>query len=160
MLGINNNNIKKKLLQVRKLTLTKDIHVCRNSEKTMLQVKKISADNTANAVEINAFVINKTRTGSCERGLSDLIVVMGGPIKPDADIAPQLTSEKMSYLQHLEIVAVRAGRENHFAKVCMQKEKIQRKKSIQAGNTIYRLNRDYRTGPKRERYHHDGTRSL
>ena len=26
----------------------------------------------------------------------------------------------------------KCGRENHFAKVCMQKEKIQRKKSVQA----------------------------
>ena len=104
LLGINNNNIQKKLLQDRKLTLAKAIDVCRSSEKTKLQVKKISADNTANAVEINAFVNNKTGTGSRERGLSDLIGVMGGPIKPDADMALQLTSEKMSYLQPLEIV--------------------------------------------------------
>ena len=82
MLGINNNNIQKKLLQDRKLTLTKTIDVCRCSDKTKPQLKKISADNTANVVEINAFVNNKTGTGSRERGLSDLIGVMGAESNP------------------------------------------------------------------------------
>ena len=94
-------------------------------------MKKISADNTANAVEINAFVNNKTGTGSRERGLSDLIAVMGGPIKPDADIALQLTSEKMSYLQHLEIVAIRAAE-----KTTLRKSACKRRKS--SGRNQYR----------------------
>ena len=68
VLGINNNNIQKKLLQDRKLTLTKAIHICRSSEKTKQQVKTISADNATNEAEINAFVNNKSGTGSQERG--------------------------------------------------------------------------------------------
>ena len=68
MLGINNNNIQKKLLQDRKLTLAKAIDICRSSEKTKQQVKKISADIATNEAEINAFVNNKIGAGSRDRG--------------------------------------------------------------------------------------------
>ena len=132
VLGIDNNNIQKKLLQDRKLTLTKAIDICRSSEKTKQQVKEISADNAANEAEINAFVNNKTEAGSRERGVSEWIGEMGDLTKSDADIAVQPTSEKKELCPAFGSRCNKCGRENHFAKVCMQKEKIQRKKSVRA----------------------------
>ena len=97
-------------------------------------MKEISVDNTVNAVEINACVNDGTR--SRERGLSDLIGVMGGPIKPDADIALQLTSEKMSFgnrYQHLEIVTIRAGEKTTLPKsVCKRRKSSGRNQYRQA----------------------------
>ena len=63
VIGINDNATQKKLLQDRKLTLTKAIDICRSSETTKKQVKKIQANSEANEGEINAIVNNKTETG-------------------------------------------------------------------------------------------------
>ena len=68
VIGINDNATKKKLLQDRKLTLTKAIDICRSSETTKKQVKKIQANSEANEGEINAIVNNKTETGSTRTG--------------------------------------------------------------------------------------------
>ena len=115
MLGINNNNIRKKLLQDRKLTLTKAIDICRSSEKTKQQVKNISADNATNEAEINAEV---------ERGgVSEWIGEMGDLTKSDADIAVQPTSEKRSYVQHLEVVAISAAEKTILRKSACEKRK-------------------------------------
>jgi hypothetical protein len=60
VIGINDNATQKKLLQDRKLTLTNAIDICRSSETTKKQVKKIQANSEANEGEINAIVNNKT----------------------------------------------------------------------------------------------------
>ena len=71
VIGINDNATQKKLLQDRKLTLTKAIDICRSSETTKKQVKKIQANSEANEGEINAIVNNKTETGSTGTGRRD-----------------------------------------------------------------------------------------
>ena len=45
VIGINNNALQKKLLQDRNLTLAKAIDICRSSESTKQQVKKIHAND-------------------------------------------------------------------------------------------------------------------
>ena len=51
VIGINDNATQKKLLQDRKLTLTKAIDICRSSETTKKQVKKIQANSEANQTQ-------------------------------------------------------------------------------------------------------------
>ena len=72
VIGINNNSLQKKLLQDRNLTLAKAIDICRSSESTKQQVKKIHAndDQAASKAEINAMFTNanKTQTGRRDGG--------------------------------------------------------------------------------------------
>ena len=132
VLGINNNNIQKKLLQDRKLTLTKAIDICRSSEKTKQQVKNISADNATNEAEINAFVNNKTEAGSRERGRVGVDRRDGGPNQIRCRYCGTTHQRKKELCPAFGSRCNKCGRENHFAKVCMRKEKIQRKKSVRA----------------------------
>ena len=74
-------------MQDRKLTLTKAIDICRSSETTKKQAKKIQANSEANEGEINDIVNNKTKPEAQEpeaqepedamTGVSDLIGVTG-----------------------------------------------------------------------------------
>ena len=132
VLRINNNNIQKKLLQDRKLTLTKAIDICRSSEKTKQQVKNISADNATNEAEINAFVNNKTEAGSRERGRVGVDRRDGGPNQIRCRYCSTTHQRKKELCPAFGSRCNKCGRENHFAKVCMRKEKIQRKKSVRA----------------------------
>ena len=72
VIGINNNALQKKLQQDRNLTLAKAIDICRSSESTKQQVKKIHADDdqAASEAEINAMFTNanKTQTGRRDGG--------------------------------------------------------------------------------------------
>ena len=132
VLGINSNNIQKKLLQDRKLTLAKAIDICRSSEKTKQQVKKISADNATNEAEINAFVNSKTGAGSRERGRVGLDRRDGGTNQIRCRYCGTTHQRRKELCPAFGSRCNKCGRENHFANVCMQKEKIQLKKSLQA----------------------------
>ena len=132
VLGFNNNDIQKKLLQDRKLTLTKAIDICRSSEKTKQQVKNISADNATNEAEINAFVNNKTEAGSRERGRVGVDRRDGRPNQIRCRYCGTTHQRKKELCPAFGSRCNKCSRENHFAKVCMRKEKIQRKKSVRA----------------------------
>lgn len=49
-LGVNNNTIRKKLLQVRSLTLKQCIDICRSDEATATQLKAISGDDSMHKI--------------------------------------------------------------------------------------------------------------
>ena len=50
VLGVNNNTIRKKLLQVRSLTLKQCIDICRSGEATAKQLKAISGDDSVHKI--------------------------------------------------------------------------------------------------------------
>ena len=119
VLGINNNNVQKKLLQDRKLTLAKAINICRSSEKKKQQVKKISADNATNEAEINAFVNNKTGAGSREGGRVGVDRRDGGSNK----IRCRYCSTTHQRTHHLEVVAMSAAEKNILRMSAWKKRK-------------------------------------
>ena len=137
VIGINDNATQKKLLQDRKLTLTKAIDICRSSETTKKQVKKIQANSEANEGEINAFVNNKTETGSTGTGST------GTGRRDDRRIGLDRRDNKIKckycgtmHQRKKELCPAfgsrcrNCGRENHFAKVCMQKGRYSRQKPL------------------------------
>ena len=95
-------------------------------------MKKISADNATNEAEINAFVNNKTGAGSRERGRVGLDRRDRGSNQIRCRYCGTTRQRREELCLAFGSRCNKCGRENHFAKVCMQKEKIQRKKSVQA----------------------------
>ena len=117
-------------MQDRKLTLTKAIDICRSSETTKKQVKKIQANSEANEGEINAIVNNKNETGSTGTGSHrDRRIGLdrrdgGRDNKIKCKYCGTMHQRKKELCPAFGSRCWNCGRENHFAKVCMQKGDI------------------------------------
>ena len=101
-------------------------------------MKNISADNATNEAEINAFVNNKTEAGSRERGRVGVDRLAGGPNQIRCRYCGTTHQRKKELCPAFGNRCNKCGRENHFAKVGMRKEKIQRKKPVRtvSGNEL------------------------
>ena len=128
VIGINNNALQKKLLQDRNLTLAKAIDICRSSESTKQQVTKIHAndDQAASEAEINAMFTNanKTQTGRRDGGRGGFERRDGGrDTKIQCKYCGTSHQKKKESCPAFGSRCRNCGRDNHFAKVCMQKRK-------------------------------------
>ena len=138
VIGINDNATQKKLLQDRKLTLTKAIDICRSSETTKKQVKKIQANSEANEGEINAIVNNKTETGSTGTGRRDDRRIgldrrdRGRDNKIKCKYCGTMHQRKKELCPAFGGRCRNCGRENNFAKVCIKKGRYSRQKPLHA----------------------------
>jgi hypothetical protein len=118
--------------------LTKAIDICPSSETTKKQVKKIQANSEANEGEINAIINNKTETGSTGTGRRDdrrfgLDRRDGGrDNKIKCKYCGTMHQQKKELCPAFGSRCRNCGRENHFAKVCMQKGRYSRQKPLHA----------------------------
>lgn len=114
VLGIKDESTRKKLLQEKKLTLSRAIDIGRSGEKTNLRLKELKkpggADDEVNVVKYNKKKENErqsksqeTRRGSCR--------YCGGNHRRGACPAYGQTCHN-------------CGRKNHFSQVCLQKRKL------------------------------------
>ena len=120
VIGISENTTQKKLLQDRKLTLSRAIDICRSSETTRKQIKKLHETQTSEEA-INAVKDNKTETGRREtwREAKVRCKYCGGTHQRKKELCPAFGSRCRN-----------CGRDNHFAKVCLQKAKSHRQKPL------------------------------
>lgn len=113
VLGINDNTTQKKLLQDRKLTLARAIDICRSSESSKTQIKKLK-ENTEDA--INAFKAKQTPENR-EPALQ--CRYCGGNHPRKKELCPAFGR-----------ICKNCGRTNHFAKACLQKRKTATRKPL------------------------------
>ena len=122
VIGINDTTIQKKLLQDRRLTLSKAIDICRSSESTKKQIRTMQASNES---EVNAINNNNNQTGSRPSGKHE---------KCDDDHASKTAratgcrycggkhARKKHHAQHLEPVATIVAIKTTSPKFAYKKE--------------------------------------
>ena len=105
VIGINNNALQKKLLQDRNLTLAKAIDICRSSESTKQQVKKIHANDDQAASERKSTPCLQMQTRPKPEGVTGGVAVSNdetadGTRKSNVSIAGHHTRRKRNPVLH------------------------------------------------------------
>jgi hypothetical protein len=119
VLGINDNATQKKLLQDRKLTLTKAIDICRSNERMKKQLKSLKQSNEEGINMVNSKTPEKS--GTREQPARGRCKYCYGTHPRKKELCPAFDKT----FNH-------CGRANHFANACLQKQKNPRQKPIHA----------------------------